>query len=102
MNDEIKSGQNGLTALFIRRPVLAFVLNVLIAVAGVAAFYGVEVRELPDVDRAVISVNTNFTGAAAETVDREMTDVIESPRLRREVHLVALVLWVEPRHHRVQ
>ncbi|MBB6013678.1 HAE1 family hydrophobic/amphiphilic exporter-1 [Aquamicrobium lusatiense] len=78
MNDEIKSGQNGLTALFIRRPVLAFVLNVLIAVAGVAAFYGVEVRELPDVDRAVISVNTNFTGAAAETVDREMTDVIES------------------------
>jgi HAE1 family hydrophobic/amphiphilic exporter-1 len=67
----------GLTALFIRRPVLAFVLNTLIAVAGLAAFYGVEVRELPDVDRAVITVNTDFEGAAAETVDRELTDTLE-------------------------
>ncbi|MFI0849627.1 efflux RND transporter permease subunit [Mesorhizobium sp. IMUNJ 23232] len=65
------------TALFIRRPVMAFVLNVLIAVAGLAAFYGVEIRELPDVDRAVITVTTDFEGAAAETVDRELTDVIE-------------------------
>jgi hypothetical protein len=31
--------------------VLAFVINTLIAVAGLAAFFGVEVRELPDVDR---------------------------------------------------
>ena len=56
---------------------LAFVLNTLITVAGLAAFYGVEIRELPDVDRAVITVNTDFEGAAAETVDRELTDVIE-------------------------
>lgn len=72
-----KTSEGSLTALFIRRPVLAFVLNTLIAVAGLAAFYGVEVRELPDVDRAVINVNTDFLGAAAETVDRELTDPIE-------------------------
>lgn len=66
-----------MTALFVRRPILAFVLNVLITVAGLAAMYGIEVRELPDVDRAVITVNTVFTGAAAETVDRELTDPIE-------------------------
>lgn len=71
------SSESGFTALFIRRPVLAFVLNTLIAVAGLAAFYGVEIRELPDVDRAVISVSTRFTGAAAETVDRELTKTIE-------------------------
>src|SRR6187549_953664 len=65
------------TALFIRRPVMAFVINVLIAVAGLAAFYGVEIRELPDVDRPVITVSTAFTGAASETVDRQLTDVIE-------------------------
>ena len=46
---------SGLTALFIRRPVMAFVLNTLIAVAGLAAFWGVEIRELPDVDRPVIT-----------------------------------------------
>jgi HAE1 family hydrophobic/amphiphilic exporter-1 len=71
------NGETGLTALFIRRPVLAFVLNTLIAVAGLAAFYGVEIRELPDVDRAVVSVTTDFDGAAAETMDREVTDVVE-------------------------
>jgi HAE1 family hydrophobic/amphiphilic exporter-1 len=72
-----KGSETGLTALFIRRPVLAFVLNTLIAVAGLAAFYGVEIRELPDVDRAVITVTTEFEGAAAETTDRELTDTIE-------------------------
>ncbi|UVC17412.1 efflux RND transporter permease subunit [Mesorhizobium onobrychidis] len=71
------ASENGFTALFIRRPVMAFVLNTLIAVAGLAAFYGVEIRELPDVDRPVITVNTTFEGAASETVDRELTDVIE-------------------------
>lgn len=71
------SAEKGLTALFIRRPVLAFVINTLIVVAGLAAFYGVEVRELPDVDRPVITISTDFTGAAAETIDREVTDVIE-------------------------
>ena len=55
------SGENGITALFVRRPVLAFVLNTLIAVAGLAAFYGVEIRELPDVDRPVITVTADFT-----------------------------------------
>ncbi|UDL88439.1 efflux RND transporter permease subunit [Mesorhizobium sp. PAMC28654] len=71
------SGDSSFTALFIRRPVMALVLNVLIAVAGLAAFYGVEVRELPDVDRSVVTVSTTFTGAAAETVDRELTKTIE-------------------------
>src|SRR5262245_360779 len=71
------NGEAGLTALFIRRPVFAFVLNTLIAVAGLAAFYGVEIRELPDVDRPVITVNTDFVGAAGETIDRELTAVIE-------------------------
>ncbi|MER9408922.1 efflux RND transporter permease subunit [Mesorhizobium sp. M0589] len=71
------ASETGFTALFIRRPVMAFVLNTLIAVAGLAAFYGVEIRELPDVDRAVVTVSTAFEGAAAETVDRELTDTIE-------------------------
>jgi len=67
----------GSTALFVRRPVLAFVLNTLIAVAGIAAFFGVEVRELPDVDRPVITITTNYDGAAAETIDRELTATLE-------------------------
>ncbi|WP_182575420.1 MULTISPECIES: efflux RND transporter permease subunit [Aminobacter] len=72
-----ENAEKGITALFVRRPVLAFVINTLIVVAGLAAFYGVEVRELPDVDRPVITVSTGYSDAAAEIVDREVTAVVE-------------------------
>jgi len=65
------------TALFVRRPILALVLSALIVVAGLAGLFGVEVRELPDVDRPVVTVTTQFAGAAPETVDREITAQIE-------------------------
>lgn len=65
------------TALFIRRPILAFVLNALIIIAGLAGLMGADVRELPDVDRPVVSVSTTYTGASPETVDREVTALIE-------------------------
>jgi hydrophobic/amphiphilic exporter-1 (mainly G- bacteria), HAE1 family len=65
------------TAVFVRRPILAFVLSALIVIAGLAALFGVEVRELPDVDRPVVTVTTNFSGASPETVDQELTGRIE-------------------------
>ena len=64
-------------ALFVRRPILAFVLSALMVIAGAASMLGVEVRELPDVDRPVLTVTTDFTGAAPETIDREITAPIE-------------------------
>ncbi len=66
-----------LAALFVRRPVLAVVVNAMIVVAGLAALLGAEVRELPSVEQPVLSISTTFTGAAAETVDREITAVVE-------------------------
>ena len=65
------------TALFVRRPILAFVVNALIIIAGLAALFGVEVRELPDVDRPVVTITTRFSGASPETVDQELTGRIE-------------------------
>ena len=46
-------------------------------IAGLAAYFAVDVRELPDVDRPVISVVTDFKNAAAQTVDREVTRKVE-------------------------
>ena len=79
-SDEMQSGTGetgGATALMVRRPVLAVVISLLIVVAGLAGLYGAEIRELPDVDRPVITVRTDFAGAAPETVDRELTAVVE-------------------------
>ncbi|HSF64351.1 MAG TPA: efflux RND transporter permease subunit, partial [Paracoccaceae bacterium] len=74
--DEARMATSG-TALFVRRPILAFVLNALIVIAGLAGLLGADVRELPDVDRPVVTVSTSFPGAAPETIDREVTAVIE-------------------------
>ncbi|MCC5970296.1 MAG: efflux RND transporter permease subunit [Pararhodobacter sp.] len=77
VNAAALEAQRSGTALFVRRPILAFVLSALIVIAGLAGLYGVEVRELPDVDRPVVTVTTGFGGAGPETIDREITSTIE-------------------------
>ena len=67
-----------LPGISVRRPYLATVLNLLIIVAGIAAIFGVEVRELPNVDRPVVTVRANYPGAAPETVDAEVTSKVEA------------------------
>ena len=71
---------------------LALVINSLIIMGGLAAFLGVEVRELPNVDQPVLSVDTDYTGASAER-----PSTTKSPRssrallLRGAGHLLDLV-----------
>ncbi len=77
MNRTENNAHSSGIALFIRRPILAFVLNALIVIAGIAGYLGGEVRELPEVDRPVITVTVDYTGAAPETIDREITAAIE-------------------------
>ncbi|MCW4113727.1 efflux RND transporter permease subunit [Aurantimonas sp. MSK8Z-1] len=78
MSGGVSSGVTAFTSLFIRRPVLTIVLNLLIVVAGLAAFNAVEIRELPNVDRPVITVSTDLDGASPEAVDRQLTSPVES------------------------
>ncbi|WP_440053225.1 efflux RND transporter permease subunit [Pseudoalteromonas sp. T1lg65] len=66
-----------LPSMAIRRPVLIIVLNLLIIIAGIAAIAGVEVRELPDVDRPRLTVSASFPGGSPETVDTEVTSKLE-------------------------
>ena len=66
-----------LPSLSVRRPTLVVVMNLLIIIAGLAAIMGVEVRELPDVDRPVVTVRAFFDGASPETMDAEVTSVLE-------------------------
>ncbi|MCK0098585.1 efflux RND transporter permease subunit [Qipengyuania sp. S6317L1] len=73
---------NDLPMLAVKRPLLIFVLNLLIVIAGVAAFLGTEVRELPNVDRPVVTVTANLPGAAPETMDAEVTSVLENAAAR--------------------
>ena len=76
------STKQGLPELGVRRPWLVLVLNLLIAICGIAALLAIEVRELPDVDRPVVSVNAFLPGASPETMDAEVTRLLEGAAAR--------------------
>jgi hydrophobe/amphiphile efflux-1 (HAE1) family protein len=67
----------GLPALGVQRPWLVVVMNLLIVIAGLAAVMAIEVRELPDVDRPIVNVRASLPGASPETMDSEVTRILE-------------------------
>ena len=65
------------TDLFIRRPVIAAVVNLLILLAGGQAVRSLSVREYPKTDISVITVQTAYYGADAELVRGFITTPLE-------------------------
>jgi multidrug efflux pump len=66
-----------LTDLFIRRPVLAIVVNLVILIAGLQAIRSLSVRQYPRSDIAVIKVTTAYVGANADLVRGFITTPLE-------------------------
>jgi multidrug efflux pump len=65
------------TDLFIRRPVLAIVVNLVIIIAGLQAYRTLNVRQYPRSDNASISVTTVYVGADAQLVRGFITTPLE-------------------------
>src|SRR4029434_7912075 len=65
------------TDLFVRRPVLAIVVNLIILIAGLQSIRSLSVRQFPRSDIAVIKVSTAYVGAAAELVRGFITTPLE-------------------------
>jgi multidrug efflux pump len=66
-----------ITDLFIRRPVLAIVVNLVILIAGLQAIRSLTVRQYPRSDIAVIQVTTAYVGANADLVRGFITTPLE-------------------------
>ena len=66
-----------LSDLSVRRPVFAGVVALLLSIAGLIAFLNLPVREYPDTDPPVVSIQTTYTGAAANVVESRVTEVLE-------------------------
>ncbi len=64
--------------LSIRRPVLAAVVSLLLVVFGLAALDRIPVRELPDIDAAVVTITTSYPGASPAAVDTAVTEIIDA------------------------
>jgi len=69
--------QGSFTDLFIRRPVLAVVVNVVIVVAGLQAISRLNVRQYPHSENATITVTTVYVGASADLVRGFITTPLE-------------------------
>ncbi len=65
------------TDLFIRRPVLALVLNLVIVIAGLQAIRSLNVRQYPRSENATVTVTTVYVGASAELVRGFVTTPLE-------------------------
>jgi multidrug efflux pump len=67
-----------LSDLSVRRPVFATVIAILLCVVGAVAYMSLSIREYPDTDPPVVSVQTIYTGAAASVVESRITQVLEA------------------------
>jgi len=66
-----------LSDLSITRPVLASVLSLLLVAFGLVSFDRLPLRQFPDIDPPVVSIDTTYRGAAAAVVETRITQVIE-------------------------
>ncbi len=66
-----------LSDLSVRRPVFAAVMAILLTIVGIVGFLSLSVREYPDTDPPVVSVQTAYTGAAASVIEARITQPIE-------------------------
>src|SRR5260221_7539494 len=65
------------TDLFIRRPVLAIVVNLVILIAGLQAIRSLNVRQYPRLESASVTVRTVYVGADADLVRGFITTPLE-------------------------
>ena len=66
-----------LTDLSIKRPVVATVMSLILVIFGLVVFNEIPTDELPDVERPIVTIQTNYQGASAEIVDTQITQKIE-------------------------
>jgi multidrug efflux pump len=59
------------------RPVFAAVLSLLLVLFGLLAYNLLPLREYPDIDPPVVSIETRYPGAAASVIDTQITELIE-------------------------
>ncbi|WP_295844645.1 efflux RND transporter permease subunit, partial [Tardiphaga sp.] len=62
---------------FIRRPIFAWVLAILIMLAGVLAIRQLPIAQYPRIAPTVVTISATYPGADAQTAENSVTKVIE-------------------------
>ena len=76
----------------VRRPVFAAVISLVLVIVGVLALDRLALREYPDTNPPVVSVDTRYRGASAEIIERRVTQVLENEIAGIEARFLVCVL----------
>ena len=66
-----------LSRFFLKRPVFAWVIAIILMVAGLLAIYRLPISQYPPIAPPSIAIQANYPGASAETVENSVTQLIE-------------------------
>ncbi|WP_454829177.1 efflux RND transporter permease subunit [Pseudoxanthomonas wuyuanensis] len=66
-----------LSDISIKRPVLAVVISLLLIVLGIMSFTRLTLRELPNIDPPIVSVEVSYPGASAAVAETRVTQILE-------------------------
>ena len=66
-----------ISEICIKRPVFATVLSLLVLLVGLMSYSRLTVREYPNIDEPVVTVDTSYTGASAEIIESQVTKPLE-------------------------
>lgn len=66
-----------LSDVSVKRPVFASVVNLLLVVFGIVSITMLSLREYPDINPPIVSINTSYPGASANIVETRITQLLE-------------------------
>ena len=67
-----------LSDVSVKRPVFAAVISLVLVIIGTISATRMTIREYPEIQRPVVSIDVNYRGASAEVVEQRVTQVIEN------------------------
>ena len=66
-----------LSKFFLKRPVFAWVIAIIIMSLGLLAIYNLPISQYPEMAPPTIAITASYPGASSETVENSVTQVIE-------------------------
>ena len=66
-----------LARFFVFRPIFAWVISLVIMIAGIVSLYVLPMEQYPDIAPPQINISATYTGASAQTVENSVTQIIE-------------------------
>jgi multidrug efflux pump len=66
-----------MSRIFIDRPIFAWVLAIVLMLAGIGSLYSLPIEQYPDIAPVQVNIRASYPGASAETIENSVTQILE-------------------------